>query len=76
MSSQWARIGFPNILEYSSARRMSSALVIAIPSSENATAPASAILPSSASSSPLSPFVTAPTAKTFAAPASRDFAFT
>ncbi len=75
-SSQCERIGFPNIFEYSSARRISSEFRIGIPSSENATAPASAIFPSSASSSPLRPFVTAPTAKTFAPFASLDFALT
>ena len=55
---------------------MSSEFMIGMPSSENATAPASDIFPSSASSSPRSPFVTAPTGKTWASPASADFVFT
>jgi hypothetical protein len=55
---------------------MISPLRIGIPSSLKATAPASAILPSSASSSPLSPFVTAPTGRTWAKPASAALAFT
>ena len=60
-------------LTYSSARRMSTASLTHLPSSEKTRTRAalSAIAPSSASRSPPSPTVTAPTGKTSQCPASR-----
>ena len=62
-----------NALTYSSARRMSCGSCTAWPSSEKTRTRAaeSAIAPSSASRSPASPTVTAPTGRTSTSPASR-----
>src|SRR3989338_1129470 len=58
-SSQWEMTGTPNCRAYSRARRMMSARMTGLPSSEKATAPSAKQRPISASASPLSPFVMA-----------------
>jgi len=58
-SSQWEMIGRPTIEAYSRARRMTVALSTGLPSSENATAPASASAAISVSVFPPRPTVIA-----------------
>ena len=62
--------GIPNIVAYSSARRMSSAVATGRPSSVIATHPAACSSPISASCSPFDPIDTAPMGYTRARPAS------
>jgi hypothetical protein len=69
-SSQWLTTGLRNIAAYSRARRITSEFMTGRPSSENPAAPAFAMRPISASSSPFSPLVTAPRGKMRASPAS------
>ena len=59
-SSQWSISTRPKVRAYSSARRIMRALATGLPSSENATQPASCRSPNSASSSPFWPRVMAP----------------
>src|SRR3989338_367517 len=63
-SSQWEMTGTPNCRAYSRARRMVSARMTGLPSSEKATAPSAKQRPISASASPLSPFVMAAIGRT------------
>ena len=63
-SSQWSMIGRPNALAYSRARRISVASCTAAPSSLKPTHPAAARSPSSASSLPARPLLTAPIGST------------
>ena len=63
--------GMRKSVEYSSARRISSAFMTGWPSSEMATQPAPINSPISASSSPRCPLVMAPMGKTWAAPSRR-----
>ncbi len=59
-SSQWSMIARSKAFAYSSARRITRALATGLPSSENATQPASFKSPYSESSSPICPRVMAP----------------
>ena len=59
-SSQWSMTGMPNIDAYSSARRISSAVITGLPSSVIATQPAALRSPISVSCSPFDPIDTAP----------------
>ena len=59
-SSACCTTGRPKVRAYSSARRIRSAFITGMPSSETATMPASFISPISASDSPLSPLEMAP----------------
>src|SRR5512134_865751 len=70
-SSEWVRMRYPNGLAYSMARRIRRALATGLPSSENATAPASASSVKSAISFPSRPRVTAATGNTLTAPSVR-----
>ena len=68
-SSQCEIIVLPNVLAYSSACLIISALATGLPSSENPVQPASAISPISASSVPIEPLVIAPMGNTLQNPA-------
>ena len=64
MSSQWGETGSPVSLAYSNALRISSPFITGIPSSENATAPASANSVISTSRLPAMPLLTQATCRT------------
>ena len=72
-SSEWERMRYPKGRTYSIARRKRREFPTGFPSSENATAPASANSEKSVISAPASPRVTAATGKTFAHPSLRAF---